>query len=64
MVATDADAEEENVAGLGSSKSGFKRQAGNMASMSGADDNLYTEFKKTKFGERHPLFKRFRQLKK
>ena len=26
--------------------SGTKRRAGNMASMSGADDNLYTEFKK------------------
>ena len=25
---------------------GTKRRAGNMASMSGADDNLYTEFKK------------------
>ena len=66
MAATDADAEEEAIAGLptGAKGAGVKRQAGSMASMSGADDNLYTEFRKTSSGLRHPLFKKFRQLKK
>ena len=61
MAATDADAEEEGILGPGGSK--VKRTAGNMASMSGADDNLYTEFKKSKMGIHHPLFKKFRLLK-
>jgi len=65
MAATDADAEEESIVGIpGTSGAGTKRRAGNMASMSGADDNLYTEFKKSNLGLRHPLFKKFRQLKK
>lgn len=64
MAATDADAEEEVIAGLNTGKGGVKRQAGSMASMSGADDNIYTEFKKSSLGMRHPLFKKFRQLKK
>lgn len=65
MAATDADAEEEAVAGIpGAKGTGVRRQAGNMASMSGADDNLYSEFKKTNLGSRHPLFKKFRLLKK
>ena len=64
MAATDADAEEENIPGLPGMKGAVKRQAGNMASMSGADDNLYTEFKKSNLGLRHPLFKKFRQMRK
>ncbi len=60
MAATDADAEEETIFGTGSGKSSVKRQAGNMASMSGADDNLYSEFKRVK--SHHPLFKKFRAL--
>ena len=64
MAATDADAEEENIFGAGGSKGGVNRKAGNMASMSGADDNLYTEFKKSKVKEHHPLFKKLRGLRK
>ena len=47
MAATDADADEEMIAGIPGTSGGTKRRAGNMASMSGADDNLYTEFKKS-----------------
>ena len=61
MAATDADAEEESIFGAGGSKASVKRQAGNMASMSGADDNRYTEFKKSK--THHPLFKKFRAMR-
>merc|ERR1712223_997625 len=64
MAATDADAEEEGIFGAGTSKGGVNRKTGNMASMSGADDNLYTEFKKAKLGGNlHPLFKKFRARK-
>ena len=63
MAATDADADEEMIAGIPGTSGGTKRRAGNMASMSGADDNLYTEFKKSKI-LRHPLFKKFGQLRK
>ena len=60
----DADAEEEGIFGAGTSKGGVNRKTGNMASMSGADDNLYTEFKKAKLGGNlHPLFKKFRARK-
>ena len=56
LAANDADLEEENLAGAGK---GTVRKAGNMASMSGADDNVYMELKnKTK----HPLFKKLRAL--
>ena len=64
MAATDADADEEMIAGIPGTSGGTKRRAGNMASMSGADDNLYTEFKKSKHLLRHPLFKKFGQLRK
>ena len=64
MAATDADADEEMIAGIPGTSGGTKRRAGNMASMSGADNNLYTEFKKSKNLLRHPLFKKFGQLRK
>jgi hypothetical protein len=33
-----------------------------MASLSGADDNLYTEFRKSSSAlSKHPLFKKFRK---
>ena len=60
LAANDADLEEEG--GLGAAAGGGKsavRRAGNMASMSGADDNVYLEMRsKTK----HPLFKKLRAL--
>ena len=57
----DADAaEEEGIIGPG----GVRRKTGNMSSMSGGDDNMYTEFKKAKLGGGlHPLFKKFRSKK-
>ena len=58
LAANDADLEEENLGAVGGGK-GTVRRAGNMASMSGADDNVYMELKnKTK----HPLFKKLRAL--
>lgn len=62
--ATEQDAEEERVIGEG----GFlvSRKVGSMSSMSGADDNLYMEFRGKKgmvaSGHAHPLFKRFRKI--
>lgn len=42
------------------------RKVGSMSSMSGADDNLYMEFRGKKgmmaSGHAHPLFKRFRKI--
>jgi DNA excision repair protein ERCC-3 len=66
LQANDADAEEEKVVGLDSgmrpTSSGITRRPGNMSSISGADDNVYMEYKsKNKSENRHPLFKRFRR---
>ncbi|KAI1308682.1 General transcription and DNA repair factor IIH helicase subunit XPB [Halotydeus destructor] len=62
--ANDADAEEERIVGEGMSyrpgASGSKR-AGNMASISGADDSVYAEYKRKKGASSHPLFQRFRR---
>jgi DNA excision repair protein ERCC-3 len=67
LQANDADAEEEKVVGLDSgmrtTSSGITRRPGNMSSISGADDNVYMEYKSknNKSENRHPLFKRFRR---
>lgn len=66
LQANDTDAEEERIAGVDSgmrpTSSGFTRKAGNMSSISGADDNVYMEYKsKAKTDHKHPLFKRFRK---
>ena len=62
LAATDADVgEEEMLPGVAGGK-GFKRQGGNMASMSGADDNVYIESRR-KGDSKHPLFKKFRMRK-
>ena len=58
LAATDMDAEEEGVIG----GKGAMRRVGNMASMSGADDNVYLEAR-SRVKEKHPLFKRFRLAK-
>jgi len=60
LAANDADLEEEV---LNASGKGTMRRAGNMASMSGADDNIYIEAK-SRIKEKHPLFKRLRGLDK
>ncbi len=49
--------EEEKFLGGGGGKA-FRRQAGSMASMSGADDNVYLESRRN--ATKHPLFKKFR----
>lgn len=61
LAANDADLEEETVGGPGGSK-GSSRRPGNMASMSGADDNVYLE-KRGGRKETHNLFKRLRNAK-
>jgi len=60
LAANDADLEEEV---LNASGKGTMRRTGNMASMSGADDNVYIEAK-SRVKEKHPLFKRLRGLDK
>ena len=56
LAANDADLEEEGLPGSGK---GTVRRTGNMASMSGADDNVYMEMKNR---TKHPLFKKLRAL--
>lgn len=66
LAANDTEAEEEKLPGESSAKSipgQATRRVGNIASISGADDNVYMEYKsKSKTNDsRHPLFKRFRK---
>lgn len=59
LAASDLDADEERVPGdLSGNKPNFRRAHGSMASMSGADDAVYMEYKKPV--SKHPLFKKFR----
>jgi len=64
LAAADADIDESEdrfLAAAGGSGGGIKRKAGNMASMSGADDNVYLESRsKSSAANKHPLFKKFR----
>lgn len=60
LAASDADCEEERMAGEGGVfRPGTSKRAGGLGSMSGADDAVYYEYKK-KTGHLHPLFKKFR----
>jgi len=68
LAASDADADEERIASesisrSSSSSSLVSRRQGSMASMSGADDMMYLEYRSgTKQSKsRHPLFKQFRK---
>lgn len=63
LAASETDADEERVPGEGigtarAGGSGFRR-TGNMASMSGADDAIYMEYRRLS-NVKHPLFKKFR----
>ncbi|XP_014207574.1 DNA excision repair protein haywire [Copidosoma floridanum] len=61
LSASDMDAEEERIPGEGPRN--MVRKAGNMASLSGADDAVYYEYKKSassSTASKHPLFKKFR----
>ena len=39
----------------------FKRRAGNMSSMSGGDNTVYMEYRRSARRNQHPLFRRFRR---
>nr|CAG4642321.1 EOG090X01LU [Evadne anonyx] len=59
--ASEADADEERVQGeIGGKVGPFGRRIGTMASMSGADDAVYMEYKRSSNLPKHPLFKKFR----
>ncbi|CAH1123181.1 unnamed protein product [Ceutorhynchus assimilis] len=61
LAASDIDCEDERVPGEGGPRGGpgGNRRVGHMGSMSGADDAVYYEFKKSNVNK-HPLFKKFR----
>lgn len=67
LAASDADAEEEKIAGEQSYRPGtgqFVRKVGSMSSMSGADDQIYMEYNTSRKNQGkpvHPLFKKFRR---
>ncbi|XP_076272676.1 ATP-dependent DNA helicase hay [Rhynchophorus ferrugineus] len=62
LAASDIDCEDEKMPGEGGSRGGSSgsRRVGHMGSMSGADDAVYYEFKKSANTNKHPLFKKFR----
>nr|CAI5849997.1 unnamed protein product [Callosobruchus analis] len=57
LAASDIDCEDERIPGEGGAKAGATRRTGNLGSMSGADDAVYYEFKKSNNINKHPLFK-------
>ncbi|XP_063989827.1 general transcription and DNA repair factor IIH helicase subunit XPB [Diachasmimorpha longicaudata] len=60
LSASDTDADEERIPGEGPK---IIRKVGNLASLSGADDAVYYEYKKSassSTANKHPLFKKFR----
>ncbi|CAL8109362.1 unnamed protein product [Orchesella dallaii] len=67
LAASDADADEERLPGEGPARAGgsggsFGRRYGALSSLSGADDAVYREYKKSSSNPygKHPLFKKFR----
>nr|CAG4643033.1 EOG090X01LU [Ilyocryptus agilis] len=62
LAAQDSDADEERVPGEIGARTSFGRRPGTMASMSGADDTVYMEYKRAggSNAPKHPLFKKFR----
>lgn len=66
LLASDIDCEDERVPGEGPARNiagTSSRRVGGMSSMSGADDAVYYEYKKTaasSTANKHPLFKKFR----
>ncbi|KAF7385138.1 hypothetical protein HZH66_012224 [Vespula vulgaris] len=61
LTASDMDADEERIPGEGIRS--VTTKAGNMTSLSGADDAVYYEYKKapsSSTANKHPLFKKFR----
>uniref|UniRef100_A0A2Z5TU28 General transcription and DNA repair factor IIH helicase/translocase subunit XPB n=1 Tax=Reticulitermes speratus TaxID=60591 RepID=A0A2Z5TU28_9NEOP len=62
LAASDMDADEERIPGEGPRIGPtVQRRVGNISSLSGADDAVYLEYKKTLCSNiKHPLFKKFR----
>lgn len=61
LQASDIDCEDEKIPGEGGPRGAAgNRRAGHMGSMSGADDAVYYEFRKSANTNKHPLFKKFR----
>jgi DNA excision repair protein ERCC-3 len=62
LAASDMDADEERIPGEGPRIGpNVQRRLGNISSLSGADDTVYLEYKKTSSSIiKHPLFKKFR----
>ncbi|PSN37523.1 DNA excision repair protein haywire [Blattella germanica] len=62
LSASETDADEERIPGEGPRAGpAFHRRVGNMSSMSGADDAVYLEYRKSSSSNvKHPLFKKFR----
>uniref|UniRef100_A0A069DWY2 General transcription and DNA repair factor IIH helicase/translocase subunit XPB n=1 Tax=Panstrongylus megistus TaxID=65343 RepID=A0A069DWY2_9HEMI len=61
LAASEVDADEEKIPGEGPKPwGGVRRAQGSIGSMSGADDAVYMEYKKSASSIKHPLFKKFR----
>lgn len=60
LAASDIDCEDERLPGEGGPRTGTNRRVGHMGSMSGGDDAIYHEFKRSTNVNKHPLFKKFR----
>ncbi|KAK4876595.1 hypothetical protein RN001_009101 [Aquatica leii] len=64
LAASDIDCEDERIPGEGGPRGGpgGTRRVGHMGSMSGADDAVYYEYKRSSSStaNKHPLFKKFR----
>ncbi|XP_074042836.1 ATP-dependent DNA helicase hay [Leptinotarsa decemlineata] len=60
LAASDIDCEDERMPGESGPKGSAVRRVGNMGSMSGADDAVYYEYRKSNNLNKHPLFKKFR----
>lgn len=64
LAASDIDCEDERIPGEGARGGAVNiRRTGHMGSMSGADDAIYYEYKKSSSSStanKHPLFKKFR----
>lgn len=63
LAASDIDCEDERIPGEGGGPragASGNRRVGHMGSISGADDAVYYEYKKSSSQNKHPLFKKFR----
>ncbi|CAG0881463.1 unnamed protein product [Cyprideis torosa] len=62
LSASDQDAEEERIPGEASGRSSVWKKGKGMSSLSGADDSVYMEMRRSSSSNvKHPLFKKFRR---